>query len=886
MISPDEMKRSAPGDLIPRLIRELGGDVVLSEPHQLLPYETDAMPLYRQSPLCVLVPTDIEMVQRAIKILHECYTPWVARGAGSGLSGGALAADSGVVISLTRLKRFIAVDQEARRATVEPGLVNQRLNQTVATLGLQFAADPSSHTVSTIGGNIAENAGGPRTLKYGPTVMHVTGCRMVLSDGAVLTLGGAEETMGGYDILGFLHGSEGTLGLISEATVRLTHLPEATATFLAVFESPPAAGAGVTALLQRGVVPSALEMIDDVVLDALEAAFDISFPAPAGAILIGEVDGLTEEVAAELELVEESFTASGATLVRLARDDSERDRLWLARKHAFGALGRIVPNYISHDAVIPRSRLSEVLSGIAGIAERSNLRIANIFHAGDGNLHPAILFDASDPKQVECARKAGDDLIRLCLDADGVLTGEHGIGLSKRHVMAWAFTDEEIHLMDRLTTVFDPWRLTNPHKLLPEIADEKVAPVDSSRKRPPRDLSAPEASILSAIQDAYQSRDPVIPTGGGTLRIMPLCGRPSLTTTGLSKIIQYHPADFVVEVESGVTLEALSATLASENQELAWEAPDPARATMGGIISAGYWASKALQYGHPKYSLLGFRGITGGGELVQFGSPVLKNVSGYDVVKLIVGAAGTLAVTTRLTLRTYPIAPESELVEMSGDTKALFSMSAELAARPMRWARLDISFSAQRTVLHIGLTGHREGITRQLAEIEQARSKVLRCFSSQPVDIEFSRIRDRELAPVYRKMANWLCWADSVLILRLVVSPDKTIALAESLLPLLQCDNAIEKCRLQIFPGIGLIRVAFDPGFDDAVLRRIVLTIAEAVRPFGGYRALDRAPGNPWWGWNGWGATRILSDRMKRIQMVFDPRGILPAETPEETTGS
>ncbi len=884
MISLDEHKRSEPELVVSQLISELGAENVLTTPSQLLPYETDAMPIHRLKPLCVVLPVDQEMLSRTIKILSGSNTPFVARGAGSGLSGGALAADNGVVVSLSRLCQIIKLDPLARRATVEPGLVNIYLNQAVASLGLQFAPDPSSQTVSTIGGNIAENAGGPHTLKVGVTAQHVTGLRLIQPDTTVLTLGGKEETMGGYDLVSFLHGSEGTLGLFSEATVRLTPLPESTATFLAVFDTATRAGAAVSELLGQGFVPSALELIDNVVLEALEEAFAIHFPGETGAVLIGEIDGLREAVVTELPLIENVLLSAGASKVRLTRDAAERDRLWLARKQAFGALGRIAPNYISHDTVIPRSQLAAVLDGIATVSRRSGLKIANIFHAGDGNLHPAILFDAANAKQTELATRVGDELVRLCLDAGGVLTGEHGIGLSKRHILGWAFSDEEIRLMNRLTMIFDPWCLANPQKLLPDIPGEKT-PLYPGLKRPERILTTSEMAVQNKIQEANRERRSLLPLGGGTLRIAPLCGRSTLDLTGLSKIIRYHPADYVVEVEPGLTLDTLSETLSREGQELAWEAPDPSSATIGGIVSAGYWGSKTQQLGHPKYSLLGFRGISGGGEFLEFGGPVVKNVSGYDVPRLMVGTAGTLLVTTRLTLRTYPIAPERKIVKVTGETDGVLALAAVLALCHIPWSRLDLYLDDKRIDLYIGVDGHPEVIKRQLAEIDKNRNQLNARFSRKS-DLDTQQISGEDVPRIQCTQADWLRWSDSVMILRLVVSPDKTISLVQELLQLLQADNAMDRCRLQANPGIGLVRIAFDSGFDDAILRRIVLMIAEIVRAAGGYRALDRAPGNPWWGWDGWGTSRMLYDRMQRIQLVFDPQGVLPSGTPGETMGN
>jgi D-lactate dehydrogenase (cytochrome) len=894
MISPDELVRSDPETVISRLQELLGEDAVLTSPEALLPYETDAMPIHRRRPMCVILPPSRATLMAAVTLLHETQTPWTARGAGSGLSGGALAENNGVLISLARLREILSSDPRARRVEVEPGVVNQILNQELAGERLQFAPDPSSQLVATIGGNIAENAGGPHTLKHGVTVQHFLGCRLVLSDATELTIGGSEETMGGYDLLGLIAGSEGTLGLVTSATLRLIPLPESTRTFMAVFPDTEVAGNAVAALLGAGVVPSALEMIDAEVLDALESAFSIGFPKPAGAFLVGEVDGLKEEVAEEMLLVTCTLSDAGASEVRAANSETERVNLWRARKQAFGALGRVAPNYISHDVVIPRSVMPAMLRDISEIGKQHGLRIANIFHAGDGNLHPAILFDAADPAQAASAHQAGDAIVRRALDVGGVLTGEHGIGLSKRKNMAWAFSEEELALLDRLRRIFDPWNLSNPGKLIPagvnvEEATSDVsaegAPAESSR-RPKRDLSTGEASLLSAIQDAYAERKQLIPVGGGTLRITPLCGRSPLPMRKLNRILAFEPADFAVTVESGVTLAEANDLLVDHGQQLSWEAPDPQRATLGGIVSAGYWSSQACRFGHPKYSLLGFRGISGGGEIIQFGATVVKNVSGYDLAKLIVGACGTLAVTTRLTLRTYPLARCGEMIEVIGNVKTLLHLADRLAATPYPWSRLDLNLNDNGAVLHVGFQGNQALIDRLRQEFEAVFRQVSAATEHGPLPLEMSRSTGKDFGRLERGLTDRLCWFDSALILKLVVGAEKTIPLVSQLLELLEANQALSKVRLQVHPTIGLVRVAIDPGFDDAVLRRLILEIAEQVRLTGGYRALDRAPGNPWWGWDGWGASRTLQDRMQRIGLVFDPRSVLPAQTPEAQSGA
>ncbi|MCK4303040.1 MAG: FAD-binding protein, partial [Candidatus Eisenbacteria sp.] len=538
--------------LIARLRRVLGEDAVLTRPAQLLPYETDAMPLHQGRPGLVLLPAKTSQVVRTIKLLHDASVPWVPRGAGTGLSGGAVASASAAVLSVAKLRRVIQTDPARRRVRVEPGVVNLKLNESLHCHGLHFAPDPSSQMAATIGGNIAENAGGAHTLKYGVTSQHVLGLHLVLANGRALEIGGEEETMGGYDLMSFIVGSEGTLGLVADATLRLMPLPEATSTFMAVFASVSDASAAVGGILREGVVPAALEMIDSVVLRTLEEVFHVGFPLDAGALLVGEIDGLRESVDAQVRVVKQVLASCGVTDVQFAQTEKDREKLWEARKKAFGALGRVAPNYISHDAVIPRSCLPEVLARIAQVAERNDLRIANIFHAGDGNLHPAILFDGADAEQSRRAREAGEQIMRICLEAGGVLTGEHGVGMSKRHAMRWVFTEAELELMDGLRRVFDPWRRVNPGKILPVLSSDRdldntdsdgVGRVraagqdlpgllpDSKAENPAHDRNVPqprrhlstfERAVSDAIREAVRKREGVVPIGGGTLLMVPL----------------------------------------------------------------------------------------------------------------------------------------------------------------------------------------------------------------------------------------------------------------------------------------------------------------------------------------------------------------------------
>ena len=372
-----------------------------------------------------------------------------------------------LVISTARLNRILDVDAANRTAWVEPGVVNLVLSKAVKELGLHFAPDPSSQGACTIGGNVAENSGGPHTLKYGVTTNHVLAVEVVLPDGEIVVLGGPAADAPGYDLAGVFVGSEGTFGIATKALVRLTPNPEGVKTLTAVFDSLEAAGRGVTGVLAAGVLPAAIEMIDGMTLRAVEATIHAGFPPDAAALLIVEVDGLADDLERQAEAAAEALRAAGAREVKRAKDEAERLKLWKGRKQAFGSLGRLAPNYYTHDGVIPRTKMPEVLTEIGRIAERHRVRIGNVFHAGDGNLHPVILYDEREPGVIDRVRAAGDEILRLTIRVGGALSGEHGIGLEKIPYMNQLYTEEDLSVMRRLREVFNPGGLCNPGKVLP-----------------------------------------------------------------------------------------------------------------------------------------------------------------------------------------------------------------------------------------------------------------------------------------------------------------------------------------------------------------------------------------------------------------------------------
>lgn len=619
---------AASSPLAPSLISALQGVVgcegVLTDPGALLVYESDGLTTHRARPRAVLLPQDTAEVAAVVGLLAGAGIPFVARGAGTGLSGGAVAADGAVVISLARLNRILELDPANRRAVVEAGVVNAALSRAAAPHGLYYAPDPSSQSVCTIGGNVAENAGGPHCLKYGVTSNHLRGLVVVLPTGEVVRLGGGAGEEAGYDLVGLFTGSEGTFGIATEIEVGLLPIAEGVETLLALFDRVEDASEAVSAIIAAGLLPAALELIDRETIRVVEASiFAAGLPTDLGAALVIEFDGPLSGLVDDAERARSLALAAGAREVRRARDSAERERLWQARKKAFGAFGRIAPDLMVQDAVVPRSRLAEVVRGTYDTAARYGLTICNVFHAGDGNLHPTILFDRRDPDQLRRVEAASREIMISCVEAGGTITGEHGVGLDKRGYMSLVHDDAALGLMRDLKVIFDPHGLANPGKILdagdPGAGQEGAAGVEGSdlesRPRPARETPVDLPGELPG------------------------------------DVVEYNPDDLVISVGAGMTLGELGEILAGEGQWLPLDPPGWEGMTVGEMVLRGQGGPLRAGYGLPRDMVLGLRLVTKAGEAIECGGRVMKNVAGYDLVKLVVGSGGTLGAVTRVDLR-------------------------------------------------------------------------------------------------------------------------------------------------------------------------------------------------------------------------------------------
>ncbi len=442
---------------------------VLSDSEDLRPYECDGLSAYRSTPLLVLLPERIEQVEQILKMCHALQVPVVTRGSGTGLSGGALPLEQGVLLVMARFNQILEIDAEARYARVQPGVRNLAISQAASPLGLYYAPDPSSQIACSIGGNVAENAGGVHCLKYGLTVHNLLKVEILTVEGERLTLGADSLDCPGFDLLALFTGSEGMLGVVTEVTVKLLPKPQVAKVLLAAFDSVEKAGRAVADIIAAGIIPGGLEMMDNLAIRAAEDFIHAGYPTEAEAILLCELDGVEADVHDDCARVRQILEAAGATDVRLARDEAERVRFWAGRKNAFPAVGRISPDYYCMDGTIPRRALPGVLKGIADLSSQYGLRVANVFHAGDGNMHPLILFDANQPGELERAELLGGKILELCVAVGGSITGEHGVGREKINQMCSQFSADEITTFHRIKAAFDPSGLMNPGKNIPTL---------------------------------------------------------------------------------------------------------------------------------------------------------------------------------------------------------------------------------------------------------------------------------------------------------------------------------------------------------------------------------------------------------------------------------
>lgn len=744
-----------------QLINNLGAIVgrenVLSKADELLVYECDGLPQHKHRPRAVVFPSSTEETSAIMRELARAQVPFTPRGAGTGLSGGALALNSGVVIEFARMRKILRIDVENRLAVVQPGVVNLHVSRAAAAYGLYYVPDPSSQPSCTIGGNIAESAGGIHCLKYGTTTDHVAGCRVVLAGGEIVDLG---FDSGGYDLLGVFVGSEGTFGIATEATLKLSQIPPAVRTLLAEFGEVDDASHAVSAIIAAGVMPAALEMMDREIIRAVEASvFAAGLPPDAGAALLIELDGIEAGLDDEARKVTSICMEYGARNCRLAHDETERKKLWAARKGAFGAIGRISPDSMIQDAVVPRSRLPQVLRAAYDIAARNELRIANVFHAGDGNLHPLICFDSRFEEQVRRVKEAGRELMEVCVAAGGTITGEHGVGLDKRELLPLVFSETDMNAMLSVRAAFDPLALCNPGKIIPMLrgcGEGKVVATDYTDNTdsistvreylPKENSNIVVQSVKSVSSVAYPSSTEELSdimkqaaaerwtvTAAGAMALGgDLSAHVIINTSRLDRIVEHEPADLIAVAQAGVTLSAFNERLSENGQWLPLDPPNDGRVTLGGVVATGLGGAQQFGYGRPRGSVIGMTVVLADGSVIKAGGRVVKNVAGYDLCKLFTGSYGTLGVITELTFKLRPRPARETTVIATGSISdlltagstiidaRLFPVAVELVSSAFA-TRLDVKTDPTDAALLVRFAGNEKGVAYQ---IEQALANV------------------------------------------------------------------------------------------------------------------------------------------------------------------
>ncbi|MBM4458585.1 MAG: FAD-binding protein [Chloroflexi bacterium] len=665
----------------------LPGSAVVSDPVELIAYEMDGS-LGLGQPQGVILPRSTQEVAEVVRWAAARGLPVVARGAGTGLSGGAIASEGGVILSLARMKRITELDEVGRSVVVQPGVIHLTLDEFVRTRGLYYPPDPASGRACTIGGNLAENAGGPHCFKYGVTTNYITGLEVVLADGRVIRTGGRAFDYPELDLTGLLVGSEGTLGVITEAECRLMRNIPGIKTMMAIFNSVEEAGAAVSAVIARGLIPATLEMMDRGMIGIVENYAHAGLPTDAEALLIIEADGYAESLESQMTEIAQVLRQQNARELRTAQTAAERDRIWYARKSAFGAIAQISPAYLIVDGTVPRSKLAPVLAEINRICDRHRLRVGYVFHAGDGNLHPLILFDPSDAEMVHRVHEAGREVLELCVRIGGTITGEHGVGTEKRAYMPMMFNPGELRAMQEIKEVFDPQGIMNPGKILPEAEvkgqDAGVGGQDAgvrgqgSGGRSQGAANSPRSveEAAEALRDLAAAGRPYRIRGGGTksgLLPAPVLAKPGMATTlstaALTGITAYAVDDLYVTARAGTTLAELQAELARDRMWTPLVSPWSA-ATIGGIVATNFNAPLRMRYGAIRDLVLALTAVLPDGRIIRAGRAVVKNVAGYDLAKLFIGSHAALGLITDVTFKLWP-APRARASLIAGvDTLA------------------------------------------------------------------------------------------------------------------------------------------------------------------------------------------------------------------------
>jgi len=675
------MNTVIPRDLIKNLRRIVGERHVTESRTSAELYSYDGS-LAKGAPGAVVFPGDTVETAAIVKEATRAGVPFVPRGFGTNLSGGTVLPYSGLTVCLTRLNRILGIYPNRRTAVVQPGVTNLELQNALAPIGFFYAPDPASQRVATLGGNIGENSGGPRCLRYGVTTNHVIGLQAILAGGQILSLGSSAYDHPGYDLRGLVIGSEGTLAVVTEITVRILPIPEKVITQLAVYNDIADAARSVAGIIAAGIVPATLEMMDARIIQAVEDSYTCGYPRDAAAVLIIEVEGPAVGLEEQARSIREICTVNHCREIRDAATAAERNRLWEGRRGAFGAVARLAPNYLVNDCTVPRTLLPEALTRVAAIVKAHGFIHGNVFHAGDGNLHPLLLFDSRDADQLERVHEAGWEIMKSCVALGGTISGEHGIGREKMEAMRLVFSDDDIDAQRSLKNAFDPSNMVNPGKIFPDTSKPFSFKNEAAWSVPDDMLTPAERIIAEQVKEACSAGQALVPRGSGSLGDfgnLPACPFLPLKTDALCAVVDLDPSNQYVTVGAGMPLGNIQKALAACNQWIPLRpAFDLLMRTIGGITAMGACGPERFFYGAPRELLLGLRFIDGQGRLINAGGKVVKNVAGFDMTRFMAGSAGTLGLITRVTLKTATRPQRSTLISAKSTPDACANLATSV----------------------------------------------------------------------------------------------------------------------------------------------------------------------------------------------------------------
>lgn len=646
-------------------------------------YSYDAS-LVSGRPGLIVFPATTAEVSKILKEAHIAVIPSVARGFATNLSGGSII-EGGIVISLARFNQILGIYPESRYAVVQTGVTNLELQEALAPLSAFYAPDPASQKVSTIGGNVGENSGGPRCLKYGVTSNHILGMQMVMADGQIVQIGGPALDPPGYDLRGLVVGSEGCLGVVTEITVRVTPKTESVITMLAVYDKIADAAKTVSDIISTGIVPNTLEMMDNAIIQAVEKSGPCGYPTDAAAVLIIEVEGMAVGLKEQAEKIREICMATNCREVKTAKDQAERDLLWKGRRGAFGAVCNLAPNYLVNDGCVLRTKLPEMLERVKEISDKYGCPVANVFHAGDGNLHPLLMFDSRNKEELAQVHKAGWDIMEACADFGGTISGEHGIGHEKQEAMTMVYSGNDLNTQQDVKLALDPANLMNPGKIIPIPKDGAKRLPESKPtilKRPGGEDAAGVAEAMETIKKARANKKGIRLSGHATFNGIGNVEKTPLTVVDslkMTEIIEYDSDNQFITVGSGVSLKDLQEKLAENNQWLPLRPPFfKDESTTGSIVAIGLAGPERAAYGAPRDLLLGLQYIDSNGNIVSTGGKVVKNVAGYDMTRLMTGSAGTLGFITEATWKVATRPEICRVISARGSLENCFSTALKI----------------------------------------------------------------------------------------------------------------------------------------------------------------------------------------------------------------